>query len=134
MRMLLLLAGPAVLLAACSDANEAAEEKLERSAETSATVAGPVPAALGLSEAQLLDADLVGQDGKELGDIAKVVRGADNKVERLLVEIDGSNPDRYAHVPITGLKTIVRGDDTDLQTRMSKSDLMSLPEIKLVAP
>jgi hypothetical protein len=134
MRMLLLLAGPAVLLAACSDANEAAEEKLERSAETSATVAGPVPAALGLSEAQLLDADLVGQDGKELGDIAKVVRGADNKVERLLVEIDGSNPDRYVHVPITGLKTIVRGDDTDLQTTMSKSDLMSLPEIKLAAP
>lgn len=134
MRMLLLLAGPAVLLAACSDANEAAEEKLERSAETSATVAGPVPAALGLSEAQLLDADLVGQDGKELGDIAKVVRGADNKVERLLVEIDGSNPDRYVHVPITGLKTIVRGDDTDLQTTMNKSDLMSLPEIKLAAP
>ena len=134
MRMLLLLAGPAVLLAACGDANEAAEEKLERSAETSATVAGPVPAALGLSEAQLLDADLVGQDGKELGDIAKVVRGADNKVERLLVEIDGSNRDRYVHVPITGLKTIVRGDDTDLQTTMSKSDLMSLPEIKLAAP
>lgn len=129
-----LLAGTAFLLAACSDANEVAEEKLERSAETSAAVAGAVPAALGLTEAQLLDADLVGPDGKELGDIAKVVRGADNKVERLLVEIDGTNPDRYVHVPITGLKTMVRGDDTDLQTTMNKMDLMSLPEIKLPAP
>jgi hypothetical protein len=129
-----LLAGTAFLLAACSDANEVAEEKLERSAETSAAVAGAVPAALGLTEAQLLDADLVGPDGKELGDIAKVVRGADNKVERLLVEIDGTNPDRYVHVPITGLKTMVRGDDTDLQTTMNKTDLMSLPEIRLPAP
>jgi hypothetical protein len=133
MRMLL-VAGTAFLLVACSDANEVAEEKLERSAETSAAVAGAVPAALGLTEAQLLDADLVGPDGKELGDIAKVVRGADNKVERLLVEIDGTNPDRYVHVPITGLKTMVRGDDTDLQTTMNKTDLMSLPEIKLPAP
>ena len=129
-----LLAGTAFLLAACSDTNEVAEEKLERSAETSVAVAGAVPAALGLTEAQLLDADLVGPDGKELGDIAKVVRGADNKVERLLVEIDGTNPDRYVHVPITGLKTMVRGDDTDLQTTMNKTDLMSLPEIRLPAP
>jgi hypothetical protein len=129
-----LLAGTAFLLAACSDATEVAEERLERSAETSVAVAGAVPAALGLTEAQLLDADLVGPDGKELGDIAKVVRGADNKVERLLVEIDGTNPDRYVHVPITGLKTMVRGDDTDLQTTMNKTDLMSLPEIRLPAP
>src|SRR3546814_7822975 len=49
----------AALLAACNDKNEAAEDKLERAAETSATVAGPLPAALGLSEAQLLEADIV---------------------------------------------------------------------------
>ena len=60
----------AALLAACNDKNEAAEDKLERAAETSATVAGPLPAALGLSEAQLLEADIVGADGKELGDVA----------------------------------------------------------------
>src|SRR3546814_15541297 len=71
----------AALLAACNDKNEAAEDKLERAAETSATVAGPLPAALGLSEAQLLEADLVGADGKELGDVAQVLRDADDKVE-----------------------------------------------------
>ena len=93
MRTLFLLGCSAALLSACSDNDDAAEDKLEKAAETSATVAGPVPAALGLSEAQLLDADLVGADGKELGDVAQVVRGADDKVDRLLVEIEDSSPD-----------------------------------------
>lgn len=134
MRTPFILAGATLLLAACGDKNEAAEEKLERAAETNATVAGPMPAALGLSEAQLLDAEIVGADGQELGDVAQVLRDASNKVDRLLVEIEDSNPDRYVHVPITGLKTIVRGDDTDLQTTMTKADLAGLPEVKLPAP
>lgn len=134
MRTLLLLALPATLLAACSDKNEAAEDKLERAAETGATVAGPLPAALGLSEAQLLDADIIDKDGKELGDVAQVVRGPDDKVDRLLVELDGIGPDRYVHVPITGLKVVVSGTDTDLATTMTKADLKALPEVKLPAP
>lgn len=133
MRMLLLLGCSAALLSACSDKNEAAEEKLERAAETSATVAGPMPAALGLSEAQLLDADLVGADGKELGDVAQVVRGPDEKVDRLLVEIEDSNPDRYVHVPILGLKTVTKGDDTDLVTTMTAAEIAALREVKLPA-
>jgi hypothetical protein len=134
MRTLFLLGCSAALLSACSDNDDAAEDKLEKAAETSATVAGPVPAALGLSEAQLLDADLVGADGKELGDVAQVVRGADDKVDRLLVEIEDSSPDRYVHVPILGLKTMVKGDDTDLVTTMTKSEIAALPEVKLPAP
>lgn len=132
MRNFLLLIGSAALLSACSG-NEAAEDKLEKAAETSATVAGPLPAALGLSEAQLLDADLVGADGKELGDVAKVVRGPDDKVERLLVELDGFGADRYVHVSIIGLKTVMNGADTDLATTMTKADLAALPEVKLPA-
>ena len=97
-------------------------------------MAGSVPAALGLTETQLLDAELVGADGQELGDVAQVLRDASNKVDRLLVEIEDSNPDRYVHVPITGLKTVVRGDDTDLQTTMTKAELAGLPEVKLPAP
>lgn len=131
MRLSMILVAPAVLLAACSDKNEAAEDRLERAAETSAKVAGAVPAALGLSEAQLLDADLVGADGKNLGDVTQVVRSADGKVERLLVELEGIGPDHYVHVPITGLKTDVSGDDTHIQTSMTKADLDALPEVKL---
>lgn len=134
MRTLLLLAYSVTMLAACSNKNEAAEDKLERAAETGATVAGPLPAALGLTEAQLLDADLVGADGKDLGDVEQVLRDSDNKVDRLLVELDGIGPDRYVHVPITGLKRVVNGNDTDLATPLTKADLAALPEVKLPAP
>lgn len=133
MRALILIAAPLGLLAACSDKNEAAEEKLEKAAETSATVAGPVPAALGLSEAQLLDADLVDANGKELGEVAQVLRDSDQKVDRLLVELEGPG-DHYVHVPILGLKTVVKGSDTDLQTTMTKAALDALPEVKLTTP
>ncbi len=132
MRACFLIAAPLGLLAACSDKNEAAEEKLEKAAETSATIAGPVPAALGLSEAQLLDADLVDVDGKELGEVAQVIRDSDQKVDRLLVELEGPG-DRYVHVPILGLKPVVKGSDTDLQTTMTKARLDALPEVKLPA-
>lgn len=134
MRHFILLIASSALLAACSDPNEAAEDKLEKSAETSATVAGPVPAALGLSEAQLLDADLVAADGTDLGDVAKVLRGPDGKVDRLLVEIEGTNPDRYVHVPILGLKTRVQGGDTDLESTMTRAELAALPAVALPAP
>ena len=134
MRPLILLACSTALLAACSDRNDAAEDKLERSAEASAAAAGPAPVALGLNEAQLLSAELVGANGVELGDVAQVVRGTDGNVDRLLVEIEDSHPDRYVHVPIAGLKTVVRGTDTDLSTSMSKAQLAALPEVKLPAP
>ena len=131
MRPLLLLVCSTALLAACTDSKDAAEDKLERTAEASAAASGPAPVALGLNEVQLLDAELVGADGVELGDVAQVVRGADGKVDRLLVEIEDSNPDRYVHVPITGLTTVVRGTDTDLSTTMTKAEFAALPEVKL---
>src|SRR5690606_9435142 len=133
MQKLLLMTLPLWLVAACSDKNDAAEERLERAAETSATVAGPTPAALGLSEAQLLDADIVGSDGREVGEVAQVLRDASGMVERLLVELEGPG-DRYVHVPILGLTPVVRGTDTDLQMAMTKARLDALPEVKLPPP
>lgn len=134
MRTFLLLAASATLLAACTDPDDAAEERLEKAAETSATVAGPVPAAFGLSEAQLLNVDIVGADGKELGDVAQVLRTRDGKVDRLLVELEGSNPDRYVELPVLGLTAVVRDNETDLATSMTKSELNALPEAKLPMP
>ena len=134
MRTLILLAASAALLAACTDSDDAAEERLEKAAETSATVAGPVPAAFGLSEAQLLNVDIVGADGKELGDVAQVIRTRDGKVDRLLIELEGSNPDRYVELPILGLTTVVRDNETDLATSMTRGELAALPEAKLPQP
>lgn len=53
MRSCIIIAAPLGLVAACADSNEA-----------SATVSPPIPAALGLSEAQLLDTDLVDVNGR----------------------------------------------------------------------
>jgi hypothetical protein len=111
-------------LAACgSDA--------DREAEQSAAASGDAVAALGLTERQLLDADLVSANGADLGDVEQIRRGAGNTVEGLLVEIEDSNPDRYVVVPITGLATRKSGGDTDLQTKMTADELRALPDAQL---
>jgi hypothetical protein len=133
---LLILACSTMLLAACDERDNAADiasDKMEAAAEASAIAAGPAVAALGLTEAQLLDADLRDRNGVELGDVAQVLRGADGKVDRLLIEIEDSNPDRFVHVPISGLATVVRGAETDLSTTMTKEQLAALPAVKLPA-
>lgn len=62
---------PFLALAACgSDADRQAdltEDRIEREADASAVAAGNDIAALGLTEMQLLDADLVSADGSDLG-------------------------------------------------------------------
>jgi hypothetical protein len=123
-----------VALAACNNANDAAEDKIEREAKASASAAGPAQAALGLTEAQLLNADLVDPAGAELGDIAQILRDGTGKVDRLLIVVEDSNPDRFVHVPIAGLKTVVRGADTDLSSAMTREQLAALPEVKLPTP
>ena len=127
----------ACALAACqSEAEqqaEATEEQIEQEAETSAAAGGSAVAALGLTEAQLIEADLVTADGTDLGDVEQVRRGADGMVEGLLVSIEDSDPDRYVVVPLDGLTTRPDGDDTDVQTAMTAQDLAALPDAPLDA-
>ena len=137
MRLAILAAVPllAAALAACESEAErqadAAEDRLERAADASADAAGNAVAALGLTERQLLEADLVAADGTELGDVAQIRRGLDGEVEGLLIEIEDSDPDRFVAIPLTGLTIRGSGFDTDLQTTMTKQDLAALPEITL---
>lgn len=134
MRAIIAAAILSLPLAACNDANDKAEDQLERNAEASAQSAGPAQAALGLSEAQLLNADLVDGAGIELGDVAQVLRDTSGKVDRLLIEIEDSNPDKFVHVPIAGLGTVARGTDTDLTTTMTMAQLNALPSVALPKP
>lgn len=124
-------------LAACDSEAErqadATEDRIEQQAETSAAAAGSAIAALGLTEAQLLDADLVAADGTDLGDVEQVRRGATGTVDGLLVSIDNTDPDRYVVVPLAGLTTLTSGDDTDVQTSMTAADLAALPDAQLDA-
>lgn len=127
----------AAALGACESQAEreadVAEDRMEQQADASAAAAGAAIAALGLTERQLLDADLVAADGTELGDVEQIRRGLDGEVEGLLVEIEDSNPDRYVVVPIDGLTTRASGNDTDVQTTMTAQDLAALPEARIDA-
>jgi len=127
----LFTASAMLLLAACNDSPQEPEDRIEAAAEASAAQAGPEPVALGLSEAQLLEADLIGAGGIELGDVAGVLRSADGVVDRLLIEIEDSNPDRFVAVPVSGLNTVVVGNDTDLSTTRTRDELAALQDAEL---
>ena len=118
-------------LAACNNPTDVAEEKMEQQAEATAVAAGSAPAALGLTELQLLDAELIEPANTEIGDVVKLERDTAGNVVRLLVEIEDSNPDRFVYVPVSELKPVVRGTDTDLQTTMTIDDLKAMPEVKI---
>jgi len=122
------LAGSAVFLASCDDRGDEAEDRIEAAAEASAAQAGPAPVALGLSEAQLIDADLIGPDRVELGSVEGVLRNEAGEVNRLLIEIEDSNPDRFVTLPVDGLTSVADGDDTDLSTAMTREQLTALPD------
>ncbi|KHL26477.1 hypothetical protein PK98_08675 [Croceibacterium mercuriale] len=128
------LSSLALSVAACQSEAEkqadAMEDTVERQADASAAASGDAQVALGLTERQLLDADLVTADGTELGDVAQVRRSG-STVEGLLVEIEDSNPDRYVMVPLAGLSTRADGNDTDVQTSMTAAQLAALPTATL---
>lgn len=119
-------------LAACDSQAEReadrVEDQVEQQTEASAVAAGNAVAALGLTEAQLLEADLVAADGTDLGDVEQVRRDSAGAVEGLLVEVEDSNPDRYVVVPIDGLTPKTMGDDVDLSTTMTAAQLADLPD------
>ena len=129
--LLLPIAGCAVLLAACDAQADEPEDRIEAAAEASAAKAGPAPVALGLAEAQLLEADLIGSNRVELGSVEGVLRNSTGDVDRQLIEIEDSNPDRFVAVPVAGLTTVAAGGDTDLATSMSREQLAALPDAQL---
>lgn len=128
-KVLVALLGSAALVVGCNNAEERAEDQREAAAEASATAAGNAVAALGLTEAQLLDADLLDPSNRELGEVEGVVRGGpSNAVDHLLVELEGSNPERIVQVPIAGLAAVERGADTDVSTTLTSAQLAALPD------
>jgi len=122
-------------LAACDSQAERdadrVEDQVEQQAEASAVAAGNTVAALGLTEAQLLEADLIAADGTDLGDVQQVRRDAAGAVEGLLVEVEDSDPDRYVVVPVDGLTPKTVGDDIDLSTTMTAAELKALPDAEM---
>ncbi len=125
----------AALLAGCNNnaGNDTAATETAAATDVAAA-ASPTPAqdwdrvALGLREPQLLSADLLGIDGVELGEVKGVLRGADGRVDRLLVEVADSDPDRFVEVPVQGLTALTRGSDIDVVSTLSVAQLAALPD------
>ena len=126
-----LLLGSALLLSACNDQEDQVGDRIEEQAEQSAQESGDTPVALGLTERQLLDAEILAADGTELGDVEAVTKDADGNATELLIEVEDSDPDRYVTIPIDGLTVTTRGNNTDLSSEMTMEDIGSLPDAQI---
>lgn len=124
-RPALALCCAATLLSSC----QRSEDGLQSKAENSAKV--PAFAALGLTELQLLNADVYGREKVELGEVENLKRGPDGKVTGLVVEIEDSDPDRYVLLPLDALVTMGQGHNIDLRADMTKEAFLALPEVEL---
>ena len=126
LRRHLFLATFPLFAAACGNAQDAPTQPITAAtAGASAATTG----ALGLTEAQLRDADLIDAAGVELGEVEDLVRGSDGAITGVLIEIKDSDPDRFVQLPIQGLEAVKRGDDRDLRSDTSRERLMALPEV-----
>lgn len=88
---------------------------------------------LGLTHHQLEDADLVDSKGKEIGEVERVIIGADGQATALIVELDQRDPkpDRHVQIPLTGLKAIPEARDPgdfNIQTTQTLTELLALPD------
>lgn len=116
----------ALTLAGCGNAQRSNEPTGTNAAVSTADA----QLALGLTERQLLDADIIDPNGTEIGDIEGIVRNPDGTVNQLLVEIEDTSPDRYVHMSLEGLEAVRVGNDRHVRTRMTRDQLMALPEVR----
>jgi hypothetical protein len=130
MRLAPFAGAAALLLAACSEQSPQPPPGEQAGPYATAGSRGDAELALGLTERQLLDADLIAADGTELGDVEGLVRDADGSVTHLLVEIEDSSPDRYVHVPTYGLERIADGSGWDVRADLTRDQLMAMPEVR----
>ncbi|WP_121118385.1 PRC-barrel domain containing protein [Croceibacterium ferulae] len=132
------LSSLALGVAACQSEAEkqadATEDALEQRADAGVAAADGSAVALGMTERQLLDADLVSANGTELGEVQALRRTGDQvsgEVTGLIVELENSNPDRYVTVPLQGLTTRKDGNDMDVQTALTAAELAAMPDVQL---
>lgn len=121
-----------VLVAGCGDGNVPMTQTDDAAnASAAAAPTGSVPGgqvlALGLTVAQIDDADIVDYSGRDLGDVEGLVMGPDGALSSLIVEVDGTQPDRLVTLPIAGLSVVENGGDRDLRVTMTAEQLRALP-------
>ncbi|MBB5746091.1 PRC-barrel domain-containing protein [Brevundimonas variabilis] len=82
--------------------------------------------AFGMTRAELEDADVLSPANTDLGDVETLVLNANGDVESIVVELEGPG-DREVVVPIAQFSSISQGNDKDLTTTLSATELAALP-------
>lgn len=98
------------------------------------SLAAAQPVALGLTRLQIEDADDL--QGREIGEVERLVVDSGGKVTHLIVEIDRNDPkpDHIVQIPLTGLAAVPDPDDRgefDVQTRQGVDELLAMPAVAL---
>lgn len=75
----------------------------------------------------LEDADVVAEDGRELGEVEAILADATGLVMAVAVELEDAD-DRMVVFPLTGADTVGTDDDRDIRTSLSPQALAALPE------
>ena len=134
MKTVFAAASAAALLAACSQPPAKPDKTPEASPDAAsaptmagAPAAGAVVMALGLTVAQLEDADIITPAGVDLGDVQRVDVDASGAVTGLIIEPAGEGGPRWVRIPLDGLTTRKEGDDYDLVSTMTLAQLKALP-------
>jgi hypothetical protein len=120
-------------VAACSDREPAAVEATPAGDTVAVegpradTAASSTALALGLTRAELEDADLVGPAPQhvDLGDVETLVLGANGEVTGLVIDLEGTDKDVV--VPISAVTSLRRDREVDLMTSMTAAQLQALP-------
>lgn len=93
------------------------------------TATSEAAVALGMTRAQLEDADLVSAAGAKLGDIETLVVDAAGKVTHMVVELEGPG-DVKVQLPVDKVRayTAPNSNDRDLATDLTPAQLTALPK------
>lgn len=122
-----------LLGAACSKSEPDAVEATPNVAPTevsdtrAATAATTTALALGLTRAELEDADLVSPAPQyvDLGDVETLVLDPAGQVTGLVIDLEGVDKDVV--VPIASVTSLRRETEVDLTTTMTQAQLQALP-------
>lgn len=98
----------------------AVSETRAETAQTSAALA------FGMTREELEDADVLSTANTDLGDVETLVLNAAGQPESIVVELEGPG-DRKVVVPMAQFSSIIQGDDKDLTTTLSATELAALP-------
>jgi hypothetical protein len=81
--------------------------------------------ALGMTSAQLEDADLLSAQRTKLGEVERLVLDANNTVTHLVIDVEGPADDVL--IPLSQVTSITIDGDTDLQTALTAAEVAALP-------